>query len=217
VGEWLPEPVPAGLSVGTTPQTGPAERVMLSDAVSTALMVVLETMTPAERVSFVLHDVFAVPFPEAALIVGRSPAAVRQLASSARRRVGEARSLPVDPVAAEEHDAVVGAFGAACREGDLAALTALLDPGVTLRSDGGGLVSAALRPVIGTSNVARFVLGVLTKQPQVQVQEEATGDGLAYSWRLDGSVRGVANIGVRDGLITELWLVLNPQKLGSWL
>lgn len=216
VGEWLPEPVPANLFVGTTVSDDPVERVMVNDAVSMALLVVLETMTPAERVTFVLHDVFAVPFAEVSRIVGRSAAAVRQLASSARRRVREAGSVTVDPVLSAEHDAIVRAFGAACREGDLEALTALLDPRVTLRSDGGGFVSAALRPVSGVSNVARFVLGVLAKQPGLAVREEATGDGLGYSWSADDVVRGILNLGVSEGRVTEVWFTLNPQKLGAW-
>ena len=97
VGEWLPEPVPAGL-LGDDSAPDPVDRVTLDDTVSTALLVVLDTMTPAERVAFVLHDVFALPFPEIAEIVGRSPAAVRQLATSARRRVADtAASSPRPP------------------------------------------------------------------------------------------------------------------------
>ena len=122
-------------------------------------------MTPAERVAFVLHDVFAVPFDEIAQIVGRAPTAVRQLASSARRRV---RTHAVRPVDSAAHDEVVRAFARATRNGDLEALAALLDPAVALRSDGGGLVTATRRPVLGVSNVARFIAGVFGKFPGLQ-------------------------------------------------
>ncbi|WP_286343329.1 RNA polymerase sigma factor SigJ [Frondihabitans sucicola] len=213
VGEWLPEPVPADLFLGTPVAADPLDAVALDDAVSMALLVVLEAMTPAERVSFVLHDVFAVPFPEIAEIVGRSPAAVRQLATSGRRRVQDGRAVPVER---SEHDAVVAAFGRACREGDLASLMALLDPAVTLRSDGGGLVRAAINPVHGPSNVARFVLGVLAKQAALDFVEEATADGLGYSMRLGDRVYGITNLRVEAGLVTDVWLVVTPEKLGAW-
>ncbi len=149
VGEWLPEPVPADLFAGTggaAEAADPADRVSLDESVSTAFLVVLEAMTPAERVSFVLHDVFALPFAEVAAVVGRSPGAVRQLASSARRRVREGGAAQVDRL---QHDAVVRAFARACRTGDVETLTRVLDPAVVLRSDGGGVVSAARRPVRG--------------------------------------------------------------------
>ncbi|MEX0427190.1 RNA polymerase sigma factor SigJ [Nocardioides sp. DS6] len=212
VGEWLPEPVPAGL-LGDGRAPDPADRVTLDDTVSTALLVVLDAMTPAERVAFVLHDVFTLPFPEIAEIVGRSPAAVRQLATSARRRVADHRNVAARPA---EHDAVVRAFVAAAGGGDLGGLTALLDPTVTLRSDGGGVVSAARNPVVGPRNVARFLLGVLTKRPSWALAERATADGLGFVLTETGEVRAVANLRVVGGRVTDVWLVVNPGKLTGW-
>ena len=191
----------------------PADRVTLDDTVSTALLVVLEAMTPAERVAFVLHDVFTLPFPEIAQVVGRSPAAVRQLATSARRRVADHRCVVAAPA---EHDAVVRAFVAAASGDDLGALTGLLDPSVTLRSDGGGVVSAARNPVVGPARVARFLLGVLTQRPTWVVAEQATADGLGFTMTEREEVRAVVNLRVAGGLVTDLWMVVNPEKLTGW-
>lgn len=213
VGPWLPEPVPADLLSISAAAVDPADRVTLDDTVSTALLVVLDAMTPAERVAFVLHDVFAVPFGEIADVVGRSPAAVRQLATSARRRVATHRE-EVAPV--PEHAAVVRAFGAATAGGDLTALAALLDPSVVLRSDGGGIVSAARKPVHGPSNVARFVLGCVTKRPTWRLVERRTADGLGFVWLEGEDVLGVVNLRVAAGLVTDVWMVVNPDKLAAW-
>ncbi|WP_235531171.1 MULTISPECIES: RNA polymerase sigma factor SigJ [unclassified Nocardioides] len=213
VGPWLPEPVPADLLTLSSHATDPADRVTLDDTVSTALLVVLDAMTPPERVAFVLHDVFAVPFGEIADVVGRSPAAVRQLASSARRRVAAHRGTVAT---APEHDAVVRAFGSAASGGDLGALAALLDPSVVLRSDGGGVVSAARNPILGPSNVARFVLGCLDKRPTWRLVERPTADGLGFVWLEGDDVLGVVNLQVAAGLVTDVWMVVNPDKLAAW-
>jgi RNA polymerase sigma-70 factor (ECF subfamily) len=220
IGQWLPEPVPADLFLDTAPGSladgaaDPADRVTLDESVGTALLTVLEAMTPAERVSFVLHDVFALPFPEIAEIVGRTPAAVRQLATSGRRHVQQHR---VVPVAAAEHDEAVRAFLAATRSGDLESLMRVLAPDVELRSDGGGVVSAARNAVLGTDRVARFVLGVMAKQPRLQLTELQTADGLGYRLTIDGQFYGVISFGVERGRVADVWLVLNPAKLSSWL
>ncbi|MGN6408853.1 MAG: RNA polymerase sigma factor SigJ [Curtobacterium sp.] len=219
VGEWLPEPVPVDLFTGTgsasdlTATADPLDRVTLDDEVSTALLVVMESMTPAERVAFVLHDVFAVPFDEIATIVGRSSTAVRQLATSARRRV---RDNDVNPRNRKQHDDVVLAFAAAVSGGDLAALTALLDPSVTLRSDGGGVVNAARRAVLGVSNVARFMLGTARKRPSLAFREQRTGDGVALAVTEGSQLLAIVNLKVRDGRITDVWMQVNPQKLTAW-
>ncbi len=185
----------------------------LDDTVGTALLVVLDAMTPAERVAFVLHDVFALPFPEIAEVVGRSPAAVRQLATSARRRVADHRDVVSPPA---EHDAVVRAFVSAASGGDLAGLAGLLDPSVTLRSDGGGVVSAARNPVVGPSRVARFLLGVLAKQPTWAVTARATAHGLGFTLTDVDEVRAVVSLRVVGGLVTDVWMVVNPDKLTGW-
>jgi RNA polymerase sigma factor (sigma-70 family) len=220
IGQWLPEPVPADLFAGTAPGAAsadtadPADRVTLDESVGTALLTVLEAMTPAERVAFVLHDVFAMPFPEIAETVGRTPAAVRQLATSGRRHVQQHRAVPV---ATAEHDETVRAFSAATRSGDLASLMQVLAPGVELRSDGGGVVSAARNPVLGTDRVARFMLGVMAKQPRLRLTELRTADGLGYRLTLGEQFFGVMSFRVEAGRIADVWLMLNPAKLGSWL
>jgi len=214
VGPWLPEPVPSSAVPGLAPHAeDPLERVTLDDTVSSALLVVLESMTPAERVSFVLHDIFAVPFAEIADIVGRSPAACRQLATSARRRVQQARGRQVSR---DEHDQVVAAFATAARTGDLARLVAVLDPEVVLRSDGGGVVTAARNPVLGADRVARFLLGALTKNPRASVRAEDTPDGLGFVLWDEGRIFGVVTLDVGDGLVTGVRLVMNPAKLTLW-
>ena len=211
VGPWLPEPVPT--SAFTETVVDPADQVTLDDSVSTALLVVLEAMTPAERVAFVLHDVFAVPFAEIGQIVGRTPAACRKLATSARARV---RKTPARSVPREEHDRVVRAFAAASRSGDLRALTAVLDAGVVLHSDGGGRVTAARNPVYGPDRVARLILGVASKESTVEFLEQQTNDGLGFAIWNEGRITGVATLEVLDGRVTHVRIVLNPDKLSLW-
>jgi RNA polymerase sigma factor (sigma-70 family) len=211
VGPWLPEPVPT--SAFADGAQDPLDRITLDDTVSSALLVVLEAMTPAERVVFVLHDVFAVPFPEIAETVGRTPAACRQLATAARRKV---RGSPSRDVPRDEHDAVVRAFAAAARSGELSRLIAVLDPEVVLRSDGGGIVSAARNPLLGADRVARFMLGVLQKRPEVEVLEQETNDGLGFAMWGEGRIIGVTTMEVLDGLVTDVKMMLNPDKLLLW-
>lgn len=215
VGPWLPEPVPGDLFARTDGADGgdPAVRVARDESVSTALLVVLESMTPAERVAFVLHDVFGYSFAEVAETLGRTPAASRQLASSARAHVRDGRAGDADP---GEHDRVVAAFARAADGGDLAALTALLDPSVELRSDGGGAVRAALNPVHGPSKVARFLLGVLDRQADARLEPRTTADGASLAFVRGGRVTGVVNLRVVDGQVAAVWVQWNPGKLSLW-
>ncbi|WP_114560048.1 RNA polymerase sigma factor SigJ [Desertihabitans aurantiacus] len=219
VGEWLPEPVPADLFLaGPSAPSDPADRITLDESVSTALLVVMEAMTPAERVAFVLHDVFGLPFAEIAAVVGRTPAATRQLASSARRRVRDHDALGAER---REHDAVTRAFARAAGNGDVDALVALLDPSVTLRSDGGGVVSAARRPVLGVDAVARFLVGVVRKHPGLHLVKERAGDGavhrvVAADPTAGDQLLGLLTLRVRRGLVTDVWLQVNPHKLRTW-
>lgn len=218
VGEWLPEPLPSASrwsSLDLSAAIDPAERVTLDDSVSMALLIVLETMTPAERVAFVLHDVFRYPFAEIAEIVGRTPAACRQLASSARRRVREQQRTAVPPA---EHAAVVHSFRAAWQSGDLSALVDLLDPEASVVTDGGGLVSASHAPVRGAEAVAAFLLGVFSRQPDLRIHEELVNGepGLVAT---DGGGRTLAVIALAAtsrGRVGKVWAVRNPQKLGGW-
>lgn len=214
VGPWLPEPIPAySFPAPSVSSEDPADRVTLDESLSTALLVVLEAMTPAERVAFVLHDVFAIPFSEIAEVVGRSPAACRQLATSARRRVQQSRNRRATRA---EHDDIVRAFAAAARTGDITSLIAVLDPDVELRSDGGGIVSAGRRPVLGTENVARFLLGVLSKYPTVTVLEQETPDGLGFAAWNEGRIIGVATLETAAGRVTNVRMMMNPNKLTLW-
>ena len=214
VGPWLPEPIPAhavnGLAVSGT---DPLEQVTLDDSVSTALLIVLESMTAAERVSFVLHDIFAMPFNEIADIVGRSPAACRQLATSARRRVQQGRDRQVSRA---EHDKVVTAFATAARDGDIAGLVAVLDPDVVWRSDGGGVVTAARKPVIGADRVVSFFMSLLAKNPHATVRDQEMPDGLGFVLWDEGRVIGVVTLEVVGGLISNIRTVMNPHKLTLW-
>lgn len=215
-GEWLPEPLPgAGVwtSAGSAGSGDPAERITLDESVAMGMLVVLDAVTPAERVAFILHDVFGVPFAEIAEAVGRSPAACRQLAASARRRL--ARDRPALGPAADRAR-VVSAFRRACLTGDLETLTALLDPAVTARSDGGGKVSAALRPVVGADRVARFLLGIMRKAAGVDLVETDVNGGPGVAVRLGEATLGIVSAEISDGRVTELWLVMNPDKLHAW-
>jgi RNA polymerase sigma-70 factor (ECF subfamily) len=207
VGPWLPEP----LVDAAAPD--PAERVTLDDTVSFALMVVLETLTPAERTTWVLHEVFGMPFPEIAAVVGRSPAAVRQLAVRARAHV-TARAPRVD-VAGPEHRRVVDAFLGAVEGGDLAALVGVLDPDVVLTSDGGGLPGVARRPVLGPDRVARFVLGVRRKvADDERLLPLAVNGGPGFAvLRADGSTRFVCSFTVDGGRVSRVDIVVAPAKL----
>lgn len=214
VGPWLPEPVPPeAFALPRDSDADPLDRVTLDDSVSSALLVVLESMTPAERVVFVLHEVFAVPFEEIARTVGRSTAACRQLASSARRRV---QGSPSRAVSRAEHDRVVRAFAAATRTGELGRLVSVLDAEVVLRSDGGGVVSAARNPVFGPDRVARFLLGVSRKRPHVEVLEQETPDGLGFAMWLEGRIIGIVTLDVVGGAVTEVRMTVNPEKLSLW-
>jgi RNA polymerase sigma factor (sigma-70 family) len=214
VGPWIPEPVPGRELVESSSATiDPADRVTLDESVTMAVLVVLESMTPAERVSFVMHDVFQYSFREISDLVGRSEPACRQLASSARRRVHHARPAPAD---AQRHAATVSGVKAAFERGDVDAIIALLDPQVTAVNDGGGRVRAALRPVVGADKVARFLLGVLTKQPGIEMSIVDVNGEAGLILRIDGLPMAVAAMEHRDGLITRIWMVLNPDKLGFW-
>jgi RNA polymerase sigma-70 factor, ECF subfamily len=214
IGPWLPEPVPSSAFIEpTNDATDPLDRVTLDESISTALLVVLEAMTPAERVAFVLHDVFSMPFDEIATIVGRTPAACRQLATSARRQVQKSTSRHVPRA---EHDNVIHAFSDAARHGDIAGLITALDPNVVLRSDGGGIVSAARNPIFGADKVARFLLGALAKNPKTEVLDQETSDGLGFAMWDEGHIIGVVTLEVVGGLIANVRMVLNPDKLTMW-
>lgn len=207
VGPWLPEPLPDASS-------DPSERVTFDESVSMALLVLLESLTPAERVSFVLHDVFGVPFDEVAQTVGRSPTAVRQLASTARRHIRERRPARVPEAA--EHQRVVAEFAQACLSGDLDRLVQLLDPSVVAYSDGGGKVRAALNPVVGRTNVARFLLGLMAKAVDTEFTLEPVNGRLGAVARSSNLVYATVSVSIDDGRLSNVWITVNPEKLTRW-
>ena len=205
VGSWLPEPI-----VSLDDETNPEQEAMLADSVGLALLVVLDTLTPAERLSFVLHDMFGMPFEEIAPIVDRTPSAARQLASRARRRVRGATPKP-DPDLAQQRK-VVAAFLAASRSGDFEALLAVLDPDVVLRIDGGGVPPRARPPVMGARAVARQLL---ERAPTfARFARPALVNGAAGLVVAPGS-RPISVVGftVADGRIVAIDIIADPHKL----
>jgi RNA polymerase sigma factor (sigma-70 family) len=218
VGEWIPEPLPAAPEwPGGRPggmAADPADRVTLDESVSMAFLVVLESMTPAERVAFVLHDVFRYPFAEVAEIVGRTPAACRQLASSARRRVRAAQP-PASPVARQA--AVVRAFKVAWEAKDINALVRLLDPDATAVADSGGRALAFLNPIEGGEQVARAWMELAGRAPAgVRFVERTVNGQPGLVTEQDGRVVTVFAFEVAGDLIRHIWVVRNPEKLRPW-
>ena len=204
VGVHVPDPV-----VSHENGVDPEQAALLADSVGLALLVVLETLTPAERLAFVLHDMFAVPFDEIAPIVGRSSAAARQLASRARRRVQGA--APVSDVDLATQREVMGAFIAAAREGDFRALIAVLDPDVVLRADVGAPPAGMSREVRGAEAVAREALSFSRLDLYVQ---PALINGAAGTVSIrDGEPVSVAGFTVRGGRITEIDILADPERL----
>jgi RNA polymerase sigma factor (sigma-70 family) len=205
VGTWLPEPI-----VAADQAAGPEDEALLADSVGLALLVVLETLSPAERLAFVLHDTFGVPFDEIAPIVGRTPAAARQLASRARRRVRGAAPVP-EPDLARQRE-VVGAFLAAARAGDFDALVAVLDPDVVFRADGGEAGRGVLPPVQGAEKVAQRVLSRGARFAPLGRPALVNGAAGAFV-EVAGVVRAVVGFTVVDDRIVEIDLMLDPEKL----
>ncbi|MFJ8577244.1 RNA polymerase sigma factor SigJ [Micromonospora sp. NPDC093277] len=217
VGDWVPEPLPgdaewfSGRLGGTT--ADPAERVTLDESISMAFLVVLESMTPAERVAFVLHDVFRYSFAEVAEVVGRTPAACRQLASSARRRIRASQALAA-PSARQA--GVVRDFKRAWEAQDINALIGLLDPNVTAVADGGGLASALTHPVHGREQVARYTVDLAGRAPELTMVERTVNGQPGLVAQQDGVTVAVMAFHVLDGRITHIWAVRNPEKLRPW-
>jgi RNA polymerase sigma factor (sigma-70 family) len=216
VGEWLPEPLPAPAGEPGA-AADPADRVTLDESVTMAFLVVLETMTPAERVAFVLHDVFRYPFAEVAEIVGRTPAACRQLASSARHRVRAPRPPAHAPATATARQAgLVRDFKQAWEAKDIAALIGLLDPSATATADGGGKASAALRPIEGSEQVARYLAFVAGRRPGLTITERTVNGQPGLVAELDGGTVTVFAFDIADDQITRIWIIRNPDKLTRW-
>jgi RNA polymerase sigma-70 factor (ECF subfamily) len=215
-GEWIPEPLPEPAEwPGGRPGAAadPADRVTLDESVSMAFLVMLESMTPAERVAFILHDVFRYSFAEVADITGRTPAACRQLASSARRRI---RASQAPPAPAARQAGLVRDFKRAWEAGDIDALIGLLDPGATVTPDGGGLVSAALRPIEGGEQIAHYLVDIAGRATDLTILERTVNGQPGLVAQQDGVTVTVFAFDVEGDRIKHIWAVRNPHKLRPW-
>lgn len=207
VGPWLPEPVPTADA-----DPGPLPTVERREAVSLAFLVLLERLAPEERAAYVLREAFDYGYDEIAGVLGKTPAATRQLVHRARERVAAGR--PRFAAAPAEQRLLTERFLAACERGDLASLTAVLAPNVVSWSDGGPTVKAARLPIPGRERVARFLAGLLRQAPAGFRAEpvELNGGAALLLWNGD-ALHGVLALDGQDGLIEELRFVLNPDKL----
>ena len=202
----MPEPI-----VDRADGTDPEHEALLADSVGLALLVVLETLNPAERLAFVLHDMFAVPFDEIAPIVDRSPETTRQLASRARRRVqGEA---PVPDADLDTQRGVIDAFLAAAREGDFEALLEVLDPDVVRRADLGAVSVGAPRVVRGAANVARQALAF--SRLDIEVRPALVNGAVGTVTLRDGRPFAIAGFTIRNRRIVEMDILADPERLSQ--
>ena len=217
VGEWIPEPLPERtewISGRPGGPADPADRITLDESVNMAFLVVLDSMTPAERVAFILHDVFRYPFAEVAEIVGRTPAACRQLASSARRRVRTSQA-PATPAA--RRAGIVRAFKAAWEAKDIDALIGLLDPDAKAIADGGGLATTFLRPIEGGEQIARAWVEIANRAlSNIKFVERMVNGQLGLVAQEDGVTVTVFAFEVADDRIRHIWAIRNPEKLRPW-
>ncbi len=209
LGPWFPEP----LIHSDGAMSDPADIVTLDESVRLALLIVLERMSPAERVVFVLHDVFEFPFEKIAPMVKRSPAACRQLASRARRRINDeaaAARFAIDP---QEQRRVVDAFIAACAGGDLQALLPLLDPSVVGWADVGGMLAAVSQPNVGREKVAQTIMKFFgAPSGTTMTARDVNGEPGIIAFR-DGAVAAVLALTVKERLVTRVYAVADPRKL----
>ncbi|HTU38436.1 MAG TPA: sigma factor-like helix-turn-helix DNA-binding protein [Acidimicrobiales bacterium] len=200
----MPDPI-----VDRPDATSPEHEALLADSVGVALLVVLDTLTPPERLAFVLHDIFAVPFDEIAPIVERTPEAARQLASRARRRVQGEATVPDTDLGRQRE--VVDAFMAAARDGDFEALMNVLDPDIVVRADEGALPAGALRVVRGAEAVARSAVGFASLG---LLQRPAVVNGVAGAVAMrDGEVFSIGAFTVRGGKIVAIDFLADPARL----
>ena len=202
VGEWLPEPLATGPDV--------AADVELAENVSIAMLTVLETLGPTERAVFVLREVFDTPYDEIAEAIGKSPAAARQIAHRAREHVAARR--PRMAVSPTEQEEAVERFLAAVREGDMQGLLDVLAPDVVIVADGGGVVAAARRPIVGAERVARF-LAAAADQEGFAVRAAWLNGAPAVTVEIGGRLDTAVSLAVVDGRISRIFAVRNPHKL----
>ncbi|MCO5969078.1 RNA polymerase sigma factor SigJ [Actinoallomurus soli] len=221
VGEWIPEPLPGRtewISVrpgtATADPADPADRVTLDESVSMAFLVALEAMTPAQRVALILHDVFGYSFAEIADITGRTPAACRELASSARRRV-RASGRPAAP--ATHQAGLVRDFKQAWEARDIDALVGLLDPSATFTADGGGQVLTVLEPIEGGEQIAHACATIASRATGLTLVERTVNGQPGLVAQQNGVIVTVYAFEVAEGRIKHIWAVRNPDKLRPWI
>src|SRR3954452_8697792 len=203
-GSWLPEPI-----VTVDDSAGPEDEALLADSVGLALLVVLETLTPPERLAFVLHDMFAVPFDEIAPIIDHSPEAARQLASRARRRVQAHDTVPDTDLDGQRE--VVDAFMAAAREGDFERLVAVLDPDIVLRADAGAAMPAASIEVRGAQEVAGRAL--MWSRADLTMHRALVNGAVGLVATRQGRPFSIMGLTIRGGKITEMNILADPDRL----
>lgn len=204
VGEWLPEPL------ATSPDV--AADIELAESLSIAMLTVLETLGPAERAVFVLREVFETPYEEIAEAVGKSPAAVRQIAHRARDHVAARR--PRMPASPEEQQEAVDRFLVAVRHGDLRGLLDTLAPDVVIVADGGGLVAAAREPIRGAERAARFLISA-ARSLQFEAKAVWLNGSPGVRIEIGGAVDTAVSVTVEDGRITRIYAIRNPHKLAG--
>ncbi|GAB3605887.1 RNA polymerase sigma factor SigJ [Conyzicola nivalis] len=218
-GIWLPEPL-----IGTYAGKGsgreamdPADSISLDESVSLALLVAMERLSPGERVSLILHDVFGLSFDDVAEIVGRTTGSCRQLASIARRKIGAPPRSASTPSDQKGREGVLTAFLGACMSGDLETLVRVLDPSVVSRADGGDHIRAARKAVVGSDLVARYLLGVVGKQRQLTATLATTielvNGRTGIVTRDQDRIIGVFDLEIVNGRVTEIAIQVNPDKL----
>jgi RNA polymerase sigma-70 factor (ECF subfamily) len=207
VGPWLPEPLVGRDDVVAAVET--------ADDVSTALLVVLESLGPVERVVFVMREVFGFEYDEIAAAVDKEPANVRQIAARSRAHVQARR--PRHTFVPDEHRRVVERFHAAAAEGDVMGLLDVLAPDVELVTDGGGLKKAALRPIRGTDKVLRFLAAVTPRDVAVATEGATVNGRPGLLLLVDGEVDAVVSVETAGGVVTRLFLVRNPEKVAAAL
>jgi len=201
---------PADPPSGDVPPTDPLDRVTLDASLTKLLTVVLESLTPANRVAFVLHDVFGVPYDAISEIVGRSPTATRKLARSARRRI---HYRPSDGPEPAQTGGVMHEFFLACSAGDVARLERLLDPEITVLTDHGAAVRS-IDPVRGAPAATALLVELLADEREVSKQSVNGDVGLVV--RQGNQVVGIVLVNTRNDLVLDVWIVTNPDRLRYW-
>lgn len=217
VGQWIPEPLPVrgewgDLLLGSTP-IDPVDHITLDESVEMAFLVVLDAMTPGERVAFMLHDVFRMPHAEIAEIVGRSPGACRELASSARRKLAASRP---ELAAVPRRGDVVREFRRAWQAMDLDALIRVLDPSVIAIADGGGRAQASLEPLRGHEHVAETLVHLARVAGRLELVERTVNGQLGLVAMNGDELLAVYAFDVAGPRIRRIWAIRNPDKLRAW-